>query len=155
MVETAGDEFWKFSLAFYRRGGVAEACLALQDRHGLDVNLVLYACWVGLSGRGRLGKRDLAEAERATAPWRRDVTEKLRTRRRMLKSAEAALYAEAQQQELAAEEVAQHGLARLAPALEAASRDAMIADARANLWLYVAGEAARELAAPILAALNA
>ena len=65
MTEPAGEaaeaaaSFWAFSLEFYARPGVAEACLALQDRHGLDVNILLLCCWLGWSGRGRLSPADL------------------------------------------------------------------------------------------------
>ena len=37
--------FWRFSLDFYRRPGVPEVCLQLQDAHGVDVNLLLFALW--------------------------------------------------------------------------------------------------------------
>jgi uncharacterized protein (TIGR02444 family) len=45
------EAFWCFSLAFYERPGVADALIALQDRDGFDVNLVLFALWLGISGR--------------------------------------------------------------------------------------------------------
>ena len=44
--------FWDFSLALYRKPGVAAACLRLQDGPGLDVNLLLYACWTAANGAG-------------------------------------------------------------------------------------------------------
>ena len=47
------EALWRFSLAFYARPGVAEALIALQDRAGLDVNLMLFALWLGVSGRSR------------------------------------------------------------------------------------------------------
>ena len=43
--------FWDFSLDFYAGPGAKEACLALQDEHGLDVNLVLLAAWAARTGR--------------------------------------------------------------------------------------------------------
>ena len=44
----AVEEFWRFALGFYARPGVAPACLELQDRHGKDVLIALYCCWVGV-----------------------------------------------------------------------------------------------------------
>ena len=150
---TPGGAFWRFSLDFYARPGVSAACLALQDEHGLDVNLVLYACWVGISGCGRLGVEDLAAAERAVAPWRGAVLEKLRAARRAMKHEDVAeLYAEAKALELAAEREAQRRIAAMAPPERAGSDDQRIADARANLMRYV-GERAAAAAAPIAAAL--
>ncbi|MFB3151067.1 MAG: TIGR02444 family protein, partial [Alphaproteobacteria bacterium] len=45
---------WDFALVVYRRDGVAEACLALQESQGVDVNVLLFCCWLGESGRGGL-----------------------------------------------------------------------------------------------------
>ena len=43
--------FWDFSLRVHGADGVAGACLDLQDAHQLDVNIVLYCCWIGATGR--------------------------------------------------------------------------------------------------------
>jgi uncharacterized protein (TIGR02444 family) len=149
------DEFWNFSLAFYGRPGVSPACLELQDRHGRDVNLVLYACWVGLSGRGRLTEADIALAAAKNNPWRQEVIEKLRAARRAIKeqAAEAAqFYAAAKAIELEAERLAQQRLAVLAPARVTADAAVRSADATANLALYLEDEIARGAAAAIFAA---
>jgi uncharacterized protein (TIGR02444 family) len=79
MTDPAG--FWAFSLDFYGRPGVAAACLELQDRHGLDVNLVLYCCWRG----DRLTEAQLQAAIDLTAPWRSEIVQPLRALRRRLK----------------------------------------------------------------------
>lgn len=79
------EAFWEFSLRTYGTAGVAPACLALQDDHGLDVNLLLYCCWTG-----QLGIRlDTAALERALAfsrPWAEHVVEPLRAARRWMKN---------------------------------------------------------------------
>jgi len=136
--------FWTFSLTFYGRPGVAAACLALQDEHGLDVNIVLLCCWLGWSGRGRLDKASLAAADRSVAAWRREVIWPLRAVRRALKkrpdAAAAALRRDVQTLELHAEREAQRLLlAGLGSASPAADRHA---DAAANLALYFAVSAA-------------
>jgi uncharacterized protein (TIGR02444 family) len=41
--------FWDFSVRTYGRPGVAEACLALQNRDGADVNMLMFAAWYGIS----------------------------------------------------------------------------------------------------------
>lgn len=151
--------FWDFSLALYGKPEVATACLDLQDRHGRDVNLVLYLCWLGMSGRGRVDPAGLARAEAAVAPWRRLAIEPLRKARRSLSPAErkgvAALYDAAKAMELAAERLGQERLAALAPQPSAGPAAARLADAAANLTLYLENPAAREAARPILAALEA
>jgi hypothetical protein len=45
------NPFWEYSLSHYVREGVADACLALQDGHGLDVNMLLYGAWLGSMGQ--------------------------------------------------------------------------------------------------------
>lgn len=76
--------FWRFSLAVYRRPGVAAACLALQDKAGLDVNLLLYC--VFQAGRGRaLSPADLRRAMHRAAPIQSGIIAPLRAARRALK----------------------------------------------------------------------
>ncbi|MDM7946099.1 MAG: TIGR02444 family protein [Oceanibaculum nanhaiense] len=74
-------DFWSFSLDFYGRPGVVDTCLELQDRHGLDVNLVLYCCWRG----DILAQGQIQAAIDLTAPWRTEVVQPLRALRRRLK----------------------------------------------------------------------
>lgn len=149
-------EFWRFSLAIYARPGVAPACLVLQDQHGRDVNLALYCCWLGASGRGRLERDSLAAADRAVASWRRQVVENFRAARRAIKTAAApdaqSLYAKAKAVELEAERLLQRRLAERAPAADEGRPTAeRLADAAANLDLYI-GDAP---AAPLRDALEA
>jgi uncharacterized protein (TIGR02444 family) len=158
MTTDAGADFWRFSQAFYALPGVASACLILQDRHGLDVNLALYCCWLGLSGRGRIDAARLSAADAAIASWRRDVIEVLRTARRALKAA-AAVDAEAnavrervKAMELKAERVCQMRLAALAPfpAVDAVAQ--RVKDARVGLETYLGS--ARVDGAPLFEALE-
>ncbi len=92
------NPFWQWSLVFYAQPGVAPLCLELQDTHGLDVNLVLFCCWLGEP------LDSLAEAEALVADWRREVVQPLRAVRRWLKGRDEALRAQVATQELAAEQ---------------------------------------------------
>lgn len=76
---------WAFSLAIHASPGVEAFCLALQDDHGADVNLLLCAAWAGASGRGRLDAASLARLDAAVAPLRTEVVARLRMARRWLK----------------------------------------------------------------------
>jgi uncharacterized protein (TIGR02444 family) len=82
------SQLWSFSLDIYRRPGVAEACLALQDRHGLDVNLLLAALYAGRAGIA-LDADAWALLEGAVGAYHRDVVRPLRAARRALKPLEA------------------------------------------------------------------
>lgn len=77
--------FWSFSLQVYGKPGIAEACIALQDGLGLDVNLLLYCCWHGRACR-KLDEAGLRRAIGAMEGWQREVVKPLRAVRRRLKS---------------------------------------------------------------------
>lgn len=75
---------WRFSLRVYRAPGVQEACLALQDDHGADVNLVLLCSFVGHEGRS-LDKRRLRQAMARVGAWQSEVIAPVRSARRAIK----------------------------------------------------------------------
>lgn len=131
--------------------GVGPALIALQDCRGLDVNLMLFAAWLGLSGRGLLDPVGLAAADRAAAGLRAEIVEPLRGLRRRLKASPDAdvqrLRAGVAALELAAEEIVQRRLADLAGPAAATVRNARIAAARANLALYLGSETVGSAAA--------
>lgn len=77
--------FWDFSTAVYDRSGVAPACLGLQNRLGLDVNVLLFCCYAAADGHPPLGESAIRIALQAIEPWHRDVVTKLREMRRALK----------------------------------------------------------------------
>lgn len=85
-----GSEFWRFSLALYRMEGVGAACVALQDGHGLDVNILLFALWLGSKGRS-VSAGELAEADAAVREWRAEAVVALRGVRRFLRTPPAAI----------------------------------------------------------------
>jgi len=136
------DGFWEFSLEVYARPGVAPACLRLQDRDGLDVNLVLFAIWAG-GAKGSLGAAALSRAVALSAIWRKDVVGPLRRARRALKAPDvpvevagaATLRTRVKSAELAAEKLQQH---MIAPLVDGASSPVGRAAAEANLAAYMA-----------------
>jgi len=77
--------FWNFSLKVYGSEGVGQACIALQERRGIDVNLVLFCVWNGASGRGVLTGGELIAALSAVEAWNRDIVVGLRAIRDRLK----------------------------------------------------------------------
>ncbi len=83
-LELPASPFWSFTLAVYQKEGVSPACIALQDRLGLDVNFLLLCLYAGSRGRA-LGAADFARIEERAAPWRKNVIHPLRSVRRWLK----------------------------------------------------------------------
>jgi uncharacterized protein (TIGR02444 family) len=75
------NPFWAFSLAHYALDDVPEACLALQDGFGLDVNVLLYAAWLAEMDRC-VTPEHLEALEAIIGPWRTRVVQPLRALRR-------------------------------------------------------------------------
>ncbi len=142
-AEAGGSPFWRFSLQFYRREGVAAACIALQDEAGVDVNLLLFLLWCA-SQRRRLSVTEVEALERACAPWRNAAVIPLRAIRRALKTPPQLVEAGAAELyrtrikavELEAERLQQEAMYRrfaaAAPGAEAPSAEA----AAANIAAY-------------------
>jgi uncharacterized protein (TIGR02444 family) len=144
MTESSGSPFWRFSLRFYRQSEVADACIALQEEAGVDVNLLLFLLWHATQRR-TLSAAEVAELERRIAPWRNTTVIPLRTVRRALKSP-PALVAGAPAElfrtkikaiELEAERLQQEAMHDLAvPSLLGHDAPSLEAAARANIAAY-------------------
>jgi uncharacterized protein (TIGR02444 family) len=77
--------FWNFSLEIYAGEGVAKACLDLQDRRGCDVNVLLFCCWLGASGRPTLTADRLRAILKVSDVWQAEIVRPLRQVRRLLR----------------------------------------------------------------------
>ena len=85
-VDFPDHSFWDFSLEVYGRDGVPPACLELQEAHGVDVNVILFCCWLGRTGRGRLDGAETAAMCDAVAQWHEVVVRGVRGVRQRLKA---------------------------------------------------------------------
>lgn len=152
-------DLWSFSLSLYAAPGVAEACLTAQDRHGTDVNLLLWAVWLAVHGHN-LTVAELAAAEHAIRPWREEVVWPLRAVRRRLKTgplpapdaATESLRTQVKTAELEAEKV-QQSLLQTLPACRRTGGP--VADLlRANLSLLPGGDVLAAVTIPLHADLR-
>jgi uncharacterized protein (TIGR02444 family) len=138
-----GSPFWRFSLQFYRLPQVADACIALQEEAGVDVNLLLFLLWQARERR-QLSVADVKALEARIGPWREVTVIPLRGVRRALKSPPALVAAKVAETfrnrikavELEAERLQQEAMFALAP-LGRGMPDASEA-ARANVAAYEA-----------------
>ena len=121
----APQDLWRFSLRVYGSEPVAVACLWLQDHRAIDVNLLLFGCWLGSRGI-ELTSATLGAAQRVTGPWTREVVAPLRRARRWMKTHDglrgsvcehdyAALRERIKAAELESERLEQLLLQRIAP----------------------------------------
>ncbi|MBI3706192.1 MAG: TIGR02444 family protein [Proteobacteria bacterium] len=152
------SRFWDFTLSVYKKDGVAMACIALQDRRRLDVNLLLLCLFAGANGRA-LREDELAGIDAAIAPWRQHVIHPLRGVRRWLK--EQTLLpkelADAVRRGVLGQEIESEGVqqrlmeARLA--IPAGAPDPHVAGANLARYFAVAGVAADDADGDALATL--
>lgn len=77
------DAFWHFSLDIYGRDGVKDACLALQDGHSADVNLLLLILWLDRKQRQLTGQ-ELEALLALSREWQRSRLGPHRAHRRSL-----------------------------------------------------------------------
>ncbi len=89
-VQSEITPFWRFSLHFYKQAGVSDACIALQDDCGVDVNLLLYLFWLA-SDRRQLTADEVKNLDQKVKSWRELTIIPIRDTRRKLKGAATLL----------------------------------------------------------------
>ncbi|WP_239025185.1 TIGR02444 family protein [Rhodoligotrophos defluvii] len=77
---------WHFALSFYRRPGVAQACLDLQEMLRADIDIVLLGLFAALERNLLLDASSYAELDALVKDWRREIVQPLRRIRTSLKS---------------------------------------------------------------------
>lgn len=136
---------WDWTLAVYDRPGVPEATLLLQDEHGLNTSLLLWAAWANPD------RETLANGVQTAVRWDETVLWPLRNVRRTLKGsrspfdddAREGLREDVKSAELRAERVLMETLEGLAG--QAAEPDILGALTRAS-WAWNSAPPAEALA---------
>lgn len=136
---------WDFALEFYARKGVAPLCLELQDRAGVDVNILIYAVWLASHDDSDVTETDIERADVIAREWRDEVVRPLRSIRRYLKSHSGParrdetdrLRSEVKKLELAAERIELETLERDGPKTIQAFRSASPERLRRTIKLVV------------------
>ena len=80
---------WGFAQRVYGQPGVAQACLALQQRFGADVNLLLFAAWLGAARGTPLPDLLARQAQQRVATWHNEIVRPLRAVRQRMKTGPA------------------------------------------------------------------
>ena len=148
--------FWQFSLAVHGAPGVDAECLALQDTHGIDVDLLLFCAWTGAQDI-LLTDADMAAIEALVRPWRDTAIAPLRAARRGIKTLPqmadadvAALRKDVAALELRAEQIEHAMLYAVASTLGSASGTTAEEAMRRNVSALGRAKGVPELAAPRL-----
>jgi uncharacterized protein (TIGR02444 family) len=139
----AETPFWRFSLKLYRQTGVSDACIALQDRFGVDVNLLLFLFWLASDDR-QLSADEVKMLDDNVRDWRNLTIVPIRDARRKLKGAETLVEAGKQEAfrdkvkavELEAERLQQEALYEFSHSGPLGTATSRSAAARGNVAAY-------------------
>lgn len=82
---TNTESFLNFADRTYRCKGVPDACLALQNNYGADVNVVLFCCWMGTT-RGEINAETFDDLLKFSHLWADNVVRRLRHARSWMKT---------------------------------------------------------------------
>ncbi|MBL4739995.1 MAG: TIGR02444 family protein [Sneathiella sp.] len=144
---------WDYATEIYSEKKVSDACLRLQDRHEIDVNLLLFCLWSGAFGWSTLTAIELSQALDISAGWQLPIVVPLRTVRNGLKNSSSpagekfkqALRKNVLESELYAERLELKMLGKLInrPAKNSKDEQACAANAAENLTAYLRGEVER------------
>lgn len=145
MTQFPEHPLWDFSVAAYRKTGVAEACLDLQQAYGVDVNILLACVWSGLRGQS-LDAIGINVLRTSVHEWHDEVVRPLRKiRKRMKKGLDAkapdqlqlSLRAQLQKVEIDMEHAEQLRLAAFLDSAESDPASGGTVLAVANMALYL------------------
>ncbi|MEH6403473.1 MAG: TIGR02444 family protein [Sneathiella sp.] len=148
----SADEFppcalWDYAVEIYGEKKVSDACLSLQDRHDIDVNLLLFCLWNGARGWRELTVSELSQAIDISSNWQSPVITPLRHARSALKNSNSPVDEKFKQQlrkaildsELYAERLELQMLSELVKRAVTKSREgqACASNGAKNLSLYI------------------
>jgi uncharacterized protein (TIGR02444 family) len=83
--------FWDYALSVYGGDGVSAACIALQDRHTIDVNLLLLSLWTAHDGRPPLTPAQFDALFEVSVSWNEEIVCEIRQLRARLSSGYGAV----------------------------------------------------------------
>jgi uncharacterized protein (TIGR02444 family) len=153
---------WRFSLAYYAKPGIPEVLIALQDEHGIDVNVLLLVLWLASEERV-IDDDEMERIAEHSRGWQEAVVSPLRAVRRALKTNMPLVAAAAAEPfrnkikaiELEAEHIQQDALYEIATRLPQTRSVAPDEAGRRNIAAYAAFAGCRFPDASIAALLTA
>lgn len=105
MNSLPSHEFWRYSLKVYGNTNVRDLCLSLQNRFGININLILFCCWFSTTGRGPIAEKYMRQLLNELKPWHQGITEGLRELRHRLSNFHQQTWAETLRKEILADEL--------------------------------------------------
>ena len=83
-MQMKNSPLWQFSNNIYRKEGVSEILLHLQDKFFIDVNMILFVAWLASINRS-LTASDIQDAQKLVSLWRTKVIVPVRKIRRSIR----------------------------------------------------------------------
>lgn len=83
-VKPPENPFWQFSLTIYDDANIKEACHIFQNIDSANVNLVLFAYWLGYAVHD-ISHKEFTRACKSVSIWNKEITKNLRKIRIFLK----------------------------------------------------------------------
>ena len=83
-MQMKNSPLWRFSNNIYRKEGVSEILLHVQDKFSIDVNMILFVAWLASVNRS-LTASDIQDAQKLVSLWRTKVIVPVRNIRRSVK----------------------------------------------------------------------
>lgn len=88
-MDYPNSEFWNYSTQIWTLPGLETTCLELQNKHEVNVNILLYCCWTGDKNLS-INDDDLQMLLDTTQPWQ-TIIKPLRDSRKMMKQSLLAM----------------------------------------------------------------
>jgi len=83
-MQMKNSPLWRFSNNIYRKEGVLEILLYVQDKFSIDVNMILFVAWLASINRS-LTASDIQDAQKLVSLWRTKVIVPVRKIRRSIR----------------------------------------------------------------------
>lgn len=91
-MDYPNSEFWNFSTQTWMLPDIEKVCLDLQNEFDVNVNILLYCCWIG-NKKLSINDDDLQMLLDTTQPWQ-TIIKPLRDSRKMMKQSLLAMPSE-------------------------------------------------------------
>lgn len=128
------DDFWDFSLQLYGKPEIQKVCLTLQDQYQLNVNLLLFACYLDAQGIF-VSESDFKSLVQSSLKQDEQI-QNTRAQRRNAKNKDAELYQNLKQQELQLERLQQSDIVQAMNKIDTPQAPGGVESATSNLDTY-------------------
>ncbi len=85
-AQLTGHAFWHFSFSVWKQPQIESGCLQLQNKYHLNINFILFSCWLAHEKYMPLDRATLQELLDLSKAWHDDIIVNLRAVRQLVKT---------------------------------------------------------------------